>query len=625
MRAQYNFQNTPVHSDSPIDGFLLAQKNGSYYLHTDSYSRYSGFHIVEKQGSTWDMYKLIDSLIFDKPIEFVRQFPTHTVLSGSDFTVTIQLLAKQTLVLQVHGTVDIRIRCDFRPVHDFDSHGRFYQTNISQSGVTISYTKHVSDDIQSPVAHWLGKPQTKTVYIKSQVALDSSYCTLIDQWINVVYPYETLRKSYPDSLYLYESCILHLTNNTILLTTDADIDFEVVPHLSRAWESYIHATTPQSLPDPFLSELFSVCARSFDTLLTSVSGEGIYAGLPWFYQYWARDELVSVGGLFALDRYEQALPILQKYQQLLGDGRIPNRFPHSELGSADAIGLLAKRYCDILQKKPQLLSIASWLSVREFFIESLELQISTYEKNGLMYNTDKETWMDTDQTSTGVIDARSGARIEIQAYTLCIYKLIRLIGSYCKDDAYEHLESQEKAFALRVSQQFYHEESHRLLDGVQFDGTLDFTIRPNVFLAYYAYPELLSKQSWISTFEQTLNSLLLSWGGLSSIDCASPLFCQKHTGQTNESYHRGDSWFYINNIAAICLLQLSSRFTEVATRIVRSSIQELLLSGIMGYCAEISDAVELTSRGCFAQAWSHATLLEALLLCSQKKIRFDTV
>jgi hypothetical protein len=623
MRAQYDIQNTTVHSDSPIDGFLLAQKNGSYYLHTSSYTRYSGFHVVEKQGSSWELYKLLDSLIFDKPIEFVKQYPTHTLLSGSDFTIHIQLLAKQTMTLRVCGNVHITFRCDFRPIHDFDTHGRIYRTSFDETGVTISYEKHLSDDVLSPVSHWMGKPHAKTLFIKSSCALSDSTCTLKQHWVCVDYPYESIRNSSPHSLYVYDACTIDVRDSTLLLSTDSDIDFEVVPHLARAWESYVHATTPLALSDSFSSSVFTICARSFDTLITSVSGEGIYAGLPWFYQYWARDELISVGGLFALDRYEQALPILQKYQQLLGDGRIPNRFPHSELGSADAIGLLAKRYCDILTKKPQLLSIASWLSIRDFFIESLELQLSVYEKNGLVFNTAKETWMDTDQTITGAQDTRSGARIEIQAYTLCIYKLIHEIGVYCKDDAYEHFAELERTFAQRVSHVFFNEQSHRLVDGIELDGSVDLTIRPNVFLAYYAYPDLLSKQQWVSTFEQTLPALLLPWGGLSSIDCASPLFCPHHTGQTNESYHRGDSWFYINNIASLCLLTVSSRFTDVARRIVRSSIHELLESGIMGYCAEISDAHELHSKGCFAQSWSHATLLEVLAYCAQKKIRLD--
>jgi glycogen debranching enzyme len=146
------------------------------------------------------------------------------------------------------------------------------------------------------------------------------------------------------------------------------------------------------------------------------------------------------------------------------------------------------------------------------------------------------------------------------------------------------------------------------------NGVLDINIRPNVFLAYYAYPGLAMKHQWESTFNHVLKDCWLEWGGLSSIGKSSSLFRDTYSGMTNESYHHGDSWFFVNNIAALALHDFDSKkFKKEIKKIKNASIQELLYGGFIGYCAEVSSAKQLESKGCLSQAWSSATLLELLL------------
>jgi len=226
----------------------------------------------------------------------------------------------------------------------------------------------------------------------------------------------------------------------------------------------------------------------------------------------------------------------------------------------------------------------------------------------MVFNLPKETRMDT-QTPEGK-DFRAGHRIEIQALTLRMLNLAKKLNkknsnSYSK---YNDMEDKLKRNVLSTMM-----INGKLIDGIDESGNPDFTIRPNVFLAYYIYPELLSKKDWEATFDYVLEKCWLEWGGLSSISKKDSLFMSHHTGIDNRSYHRGDSWFFLNNIAAICMLDVNlEKYKGRIKKIKDASLQEMKFKGFIGQCAELSEASSLKSTGCLAQAWSASTLLELL-------------
>jgi len=231
---------------------------------------------------------------------------------------------------------------------------------------------------------------------------------------------------------------------------------------------------------------------------------------------------------------------------------------------------------------------------------------TSYEKEGLIYNRSKETWMDTDNQG----DYRDGARIEIQALQLAIYQLAQFLCKLTKKEFCKQYIVLEKELKKKVKEVFFKDDL--LADGFN-DNNPDFTIRPNIFLAHYAYPNLLSKKEWKAVFEKALAALWCDWGGLSSIDKSHPWYKPKHTGFDNESYHRGDSWFFVNNMAAIALHKVDADFfSSFIKKILAASKEETLYHGYIGHCAEIGNAFDLSSKGCWAQAWSAATLIEAI-------------
>ena len=197
-------------------------------------------------------------------------------------------------------------------------------------------------------------------------------------------------------------------------------------------------------------------------------------------------------------------------------------------------------------------------------------------------------------------DNRKGVRVEIQALRLNMYKLMFELTQNQKYKVFENI------LKMRIKGKFWNGKT--LADGLN-----DFTIRPNVFIAAYVYPELLTIREWEICFESSLKSLWLDWGGVSTIDKNSPLFTETSTGENIKSYHRGDSWFWINNLAALTLHKTNKiKFKNQVQKIIDASAEEILWKGCIGCHSELSSAKELSSKGCFSQAWSNAMFMELI-------------
>jgi glycogen debranching enzyme len=306
---------------------------------------------------------------------------------------------------------------------------------------------------------------------------------------------------------------------------------------------------------------------------------GLFAGFPWFHQRWARDELVSVKGLLLSGQKSLAKVILFSWlDKIMPDGSLPGVLSPK---IADGAWIFV-RFMDYLK------SASLTQTERAFLLAKLDAFLR-HVQNGFIVSDAKATWMDS-------ID-RQGARIEIQALALAACKLAKMLKKPVE------FESDCKEL---VKQAFL--EGGRLKDGAN-----DSTIRPNIFIAAYVYPELLPKREWIKCFDAVLPKLWLDWGGLSTIDVSDSRFCKEHTGENSKSYHNGDSWFWINNLAAIVLARFDrERYKDHIGHILKASTDEILYHGACGHHAELSSAIEMRSQGCLAQAWSAAMYVELI-------------
>jgi hypothetical protein len=569
---------TVIRSEST--SFLLARKAGGYLsLGLPNVTRYQGLCSILPYGSEWELVKSIESItIKDEPEAIILLADSvERVYKSALERFTVHTGAVTYEVRQYTGPIQITL--DMRFVHDFSTWGRSYTVQDVPEGQVITYT----GPNYSFCLAILGAKGTQT-----------------PSWRQVEYSYDKRRGS-PAQYWVYDCLTYHCAHD---LTLRFGVGWTPAEAISQA-----RKTQPQShaLTHATTDAAVQAALTDLDGLLTTLPhvDTGILAGYPWFYQVWTRDEAISTGALIKLGNITEAKNILlRELHHMRSDGRIGNRFPHSEVASADGVGWTFLRLHELFRL--HALSSEEQVYIQLQLQRSLQQLQQHYIQDELVHNAWKETWMDT---TGGYEDGRAGARIEIQALTLRMYQFMAALCEQLKDNDSDYYLRKEELLRAAVRERFFDAPSATLADGI--DGHVDRTTRPNIFIACYVYPQLLSAEEWQAVFRAALKKLWLPWGGLSTIDKEHLLFNPVHTGENDRSYHRGDSWYFVNNMAALCLAQYG--FIHEAELIYNASRTQLLTHGIPGHAAEASGSKELEAIGCFSQAWSAATFLELWL------------
>ncbi|MEM4266618.1 MAG: amylo-alpha-1,6-glucosidase [Candidatus Nanoarchaeia archaeon] len=557
--------------------FLLTNKKGGYvYFSNNPVSKYQGVFFNHK----FRMFKTIDNINLPVPVTKVinkfcsvvreRGIVTEEFFMPHNFDSFVYTVANYDDFV----TVDL----DCRESYEGEGLGRIYNIYPEQGKLVVEFIKGNSYRFFLVVGGFVGFEN-------------------IRHWKQVFYPLDQKRNS---DAHRYVYSAFKLKGSRFVFSFSMD-KYKAMKECSYVLNNYRKLMKKQersliyktSVKSKELRMAYNACLNSLNSLLVNIDDKfGLFAGLPWFFQIWSRDEMVS---LKALSKIINVKPIVDRtLASILPDGSLPNRFPPSSLESADSIGWF---YCRV--GKP--------LRIKEV----AQAQLKYHTKDAFAINGPLDTWMDTVE--------RPGARIEIQAIRLLIYKLLGNVkiwkdvhrteldeeGAYVKEQKREVSGKElERELRDKVKERFW----NRI---ILFDGLNDQTIRPNIFIAAYIYPDLLSKKEWVFCFRNALPRLWNEWGGLATIDKYSPSFVDTYTGETNLSYHNGDSWFWLNNMAALLMFKYDrAKFKPYIEKILEASTHEILYSGMVGHHAELSSSRSLDSNGCLAQAWSSALFVE---------------
>ncbi len=467
---------------------------------------------------------------------------------------------------------------DCRLAYDLRQWGRFYRVYEKKNATVVEFVKKTDsrEDKSNGVEEF-------KIYLA--IRTNGSHKNVGD-WVKRDYERDKARNSSSER-YVYKAlginaskAVFSAARSEEAAVSEADYVFANIKNLKLQFKGNYSGSGSIAL---------NAAVNAFEMLDTK---GGIYAGLPWFFQHWSRDTLIS---LPAAHPYLKKSIVLSFIRCIGSDGRIPN-VEGSRLSSSDAVGWLFLRarqlYDEGVFTKSEQEELAYALK------KSLQQQKKSYGKDGMIFSGRNETWMDTSYNDGG----REGFPIEIQALTLAAYGFLWLLTKDKKAKA------EEAAMAATVKKQFWNGKYLADLAG-------DYTIRPNIFIAAYAYPQLLSMKEWEKCIDGILPNLWLDWGGLSSIDKKHNLFQPSYTGEDNRSYHRGDSWFWINNLAAIVMHKINkTKYRSYIEKIKSASVKDLLWNGAVGCCSELSSASQQKAEGCLNQAWSCSTLAELLRL-----------
>ncbi|MEK7494003.1 MAG: amylo-alpha-1,6-glucosidase, partial [Patescibacteria group bacterium] len=496
-----------------------------------------------------------------------------------------------SLVWQTNEAIPLSVFLDGKEMFDNDDMGRFYEISAEDGCIVIEFIKRKENllDYRFFLAiAGIGGSESKK------------------EWVKREYVHDRARNDPPFERYIFRAVELKGKQFVFSVARDKEAAKETAKRVydnaekikkslnaEAEWFAHKHG---ESIDDKEIRMAYLAAKHSLHHMEVKdewKNSEGLYAGIPWFAQFWLRDFAISFSQLAPA----AAHAIYARYLDWwVMHGTLRGYDGPGTLACADTEGLFFR--CAARLMHIGVLQGEELRKTKELLVSFINNELPARMREGLVCNGPKETWMDTEYHGSG----RAGARIEIQALTLAMF---RFAGALTDDKAY-FLKEAELLRAVRAA----------FWDGNALaDGAGDTTQRPNIFLAHHFYSDLLLRHEWERAFISALDVLWLPWGGIASIAPTHPLFCGVDRGcdDQNRSYHHGDAWFFINNYAASSLCKINKdTFRPYINALLAASTNDILWEGILGHHSEVSSADHYVPRGCFAQSWSAASYCDAL-------------
>lgn len=355
-----------------------------------------------------------------------------------------------------------------------------------------------------------------------------------------------------------------------------------------------------------------------DELVTEQQGMGIYAGLPWFNEYWGRDMFISMPGTCLVsgqfDVAKQILLDFAKFQDKNPEsptyGRIPNR--------ANPEGILYNTTDGTPRFVIQAFELLEYSGDTAFVGEiypAVKLSIDASCRNftddkGYLTHADADTWMDVKRN--GIPGSPRGNRAnDIQALWYgqleAGSRLAELVGD--KESAERWLR-----LAGKIRSNFEHDycdkEGNMVYDHLNSDGTPDKQFRPNQL---YCFEMIGDEEFKKKVTRRCWEELTYPWGVASLAQWDTQFHPQHenwHYYHKDDAYHNGTVWLWNNGIAMQRMIEYGQ--VEAAWQLFQNMNRQALVEGAVGSLSENADAHPREGKswvnrsGTFLQAWSNA-------------------
>jgi len=536
--------------------FVFLSSNGSFF--TLPLTSYSRFF------GLFTLYNNKFIKILDRIVNLdIKEEPREIFLRGSNEVIIKYdsfyeryYLFQHGILYEVPFTSKIELYFDVKDIYDTEEWNRIYGYEVLPDYILLRFSK--------------GDLNVK-LYIYGFSNIEENE----NKWIKVRYNYDERRKSPPFERYLYSP--FKLTGRSIYIGLRRRLEGE-----------YIN-------PNCSIKEIVKDRISSF-------IHNWISAGYPWYPQEWSRDVLISLRGLYIIG-YKKIVKdkLIEYLSYILPNGKIKNIVHNGINGNSDSFGWYVKRLFEF----KYLFTMEEFAKIVNKIEENLVKFTETHydSKTKLFIAFPNESWMDT---------LNRKHPIELQFLILNIYKNLY---EYKRDERYRELYLD----LLNTVKNTYLEDNSLL------DSPDSRKIRPNVFLSYYILPDVFNREKWEKIFDYTLNHLWLEWGGLSSLSKLDKEFVEENNGDNyfrdiGKSMHNGDSWIFLNHIAAICMKRVNKeKYKKYIGKILLSSIKYLKEIGTL---PELSSAKKRDISGAISQLWSLSTFVELL---KELKIGWDKI
>lgn len=379
-------------------------------------------------------------------------------------------------------------------------------------------------------------------------------------------------------------------------------------------EKLLRATRVRT-DDPRFDRALAWAKLSLDALLMNQVTRGIFAGLPWFNNYWGRDTFIALpGACLVTGRFTEAREILRSFaafqQRDSGStdfGRIPNLVTTTDRAYNTADGtprfaMMAYEY--ILRSGDTAFAREIYPAIRRSVDGTIRFHLDTL---GFLTHGDAETWMDAVGPG-GPWSPRGTRANDIQTLWASQLEVASLLAESQGDrpsadrwrEIRERLVANFRKFFVRDS---------LVVDHLNADGSPDTQMRPNQL---FTLPVLGGAER--AAVALTVARKLTYEYGVASLWQEDDNFHPYHQNDPfypkDAAYHNGTVWTWVQGPLISELCRLGSE--ETAFRITRNSVRQILDRGAVGTQSELLDAIprpgeqEPAISGTFSQAWNLA-------------------
>lgn len=375
--------------------------------------------------------------------------------------------------------------------------------------------------------------------------------------------------------------------------------------------------------NPDFDKALAWAKLSVDALITHQGMMGIWAGLPWFNNYWGRDSFISLpGAALLVGNFENAKQILLDYaakqdtnSESKNFGRIPNLITPTETiyNTADGTPWFVSAAFDYFTiTGDRSFASAVYPVIKRAFLGTEKFHM---DSDYFLTHGDQETWMDA-VGPDGPYTPRGNRAVEIQSLWMKQLLVTNYFAKYIGDS-----ETAAKTIVMarrllkNFNEKFIDKDRRLLYDHISQSGIPSISLRPNQLFALWIVNDKLVQVNILKTI---VEELTFPWG-ISSLSQSDKNFHPYHHYEPkyapDAAYHNGTVWVWLSGQLISYLTQF--REEDFAFEITKLLSDELLHGKTAGTLPELFDAYPRKGRtmpeesGAYSQAWSLAEFIRA--------------
>jgi predicted glycogen debranching enzyme len=377
---------------------------------------------------------------------------------------------------------------------------------------------------------------------------------------------------------------------------------------------------------PEITEAVAWAQLSLDALITEQRGKGIWAGLPWFNNYWGRDSFISyAGALLVNGKFYEAREILESFSRFqlqnekdTWDGRIPNRITNKEIiyNTADGTWWFVREAYEYLLYSGDKAFVKDIFPVIKRAIQGAIR--NRIDENFFLIHDDADTWMDA-KGPEGAWSPRGNRAIEIQSLWYTSLQIGSIFAGLSGEvQLKEHWMAISHTLREKFNRKYWSRVKNYAYDHLNEDGFPDRKIRPNQIFAVYVprlpgIEPLLSEDKRARITSNVVHKLTYRYGVASlwqEDEDFHPWHLHPFYYHKDEAYHNGTVWSWLAGPVISSMLMFNHH--ELAFNLFYDEAIQILHDDAIGNFAELRDALPRNGKdeplisGTISQAWSLA-------------------